>query len=192
MRYYTDKETGRKLVSVTSVLPDLIWAKDEHKDRGTRVHKAVELIERPAGLDRSSLLHTDVPYVEAYDKLKAETGWQPEHVEVVLGSERYGFAGKVDQVGTKQRAVAVVDIKSGDQTKPDPYWGVQLAGYEIALREVNELRPSAVVRRYVYQLRSDGTYRIYPMEDPADRTIFLAHLNIYKWKQKHNLKRETR
>ena len=189
-RFYGDTETGEKLVSVTSVLPHPQWADQSAMERGTRVHKAVELMET-VGLNRMSIRASDDPFVAAYEKLKGETKWKPKAVELVVGSPKLGYAGKVDQVGTMQRAVAIVDIKTGDGSV-DPYWGIQLAGYEIAWREQTGAAWNKKVRRFVFQLRSDGNYRIYPMEDPADATIFVAHLNIWKWKLRYGLEVEKR
>lgn len=178
---------GRVLPSVTQVLKEaricdysmipqavLQFA----AERGTAVHLATQLLDE-GDLDVESLDPVLAPYVQAWEKFKAETGFVSERIEKRIVNETYFYAGTYDRVGIgifQGGRRGIVDIKSGILL---PGHHVQLAAYAEAMGE------PATTRRMLVQLRPDGQYRI--EETPRSEfqrnfKVFLAALTCLHWR----------
>jgi hypothetical protein len=126
-------------------------------------------------------LHTmDVriwPCVKAWRKFKQDFDVKLEAIEPVVYSMKHGYAGRIDRIGTVKGVRSVIDIKTA---KHKATHDLQVAAY---LNAWNELNPrSRVVRRYLVELRRDGTYRVTEMKGAGDFAIFLSAVALYKWK----------
>jgi hypothetical protein len=165
---------------VTSVISglgliDTSWFTDEHRFRGKAVHAAVHYWLE-GDLDWKSLSPALVGYVEGAIRLIETVKLEGLHIEARVGSETYGFCGTADFVGTILGEPVVLDWKSGPVRETT---GMQLSGYEIALRE----EPGAPdrFRRIGVQLRSDGTFpKPVNFTSSKDERRFLAALDLYR------------
>jgi hypothetical protein len=185
------KLDGKPIVSVTQVLADAgfvdsQWFTTESQDRGTLVHRGIHthelgLLEDPPAEFQG--------YLEAWEKFKRESAFQPFFTEHMMASKTYRFAGTADCLGTFSKVkpdglpdivefddkLAVLDVKTGEER---PWWRIQLAAYHILCDEPNR-------GRYSLRLREDGTYRLteYPRKTlKEDRQVFLSALCCFQWK----------
>lgn len=194
MRLAFDAEThtytldGQRLPSVTQVLaplndysmvpPDVLEAAREF---GRHVHEACDLHDRDE-LEWSSLDPALVPYVEGWRRFLAESGAIVVASEQPIYHAKLGYAGTPDRVLAWRKGFAIPDIKSTSVVVPTV--GPQTAAYAKAYQAMHGGREPA---RYCIQLRPDGTYKSFVRNDPADWSVFLSALNVYKWKEKHRV-----
>jgi len=175
---------GVRLPSVTQVLSEMGFYGDAaayfteySRDRGTYVHKAIQLYE-DGELDEESLDPVIRPYLKAWKQFKHDSGFIVSASEKAMASVTYQFAGTVDLLGTfEDTTCAIIDIKTG---AVGPVVGLQLAAYEI-------LEGTHGRKRFALQLKEDGKYKLHQFTNRQDRQIFLSALSVYQWK-KANLK----
>ena len=148
-------------------------------ERGTYVHQATALYDR-GELDEESLDPQLKGYVEAWKKFREEEGFTPRHIEEAFCHEGLGFAGTIDRTGVIRRErPIIIDIKTGAFAR---WMSIQLNAYQILIEGHGSL--------LAVRLNRDGTYQMKYYEDEEDTKIFLAALNLYKWKNK--FKREPK
>lgn len=186
-RYTLD---GVELPSVTTVLGDVMHEYDgiaadvlrHAQERGTAVHKACELHDLE-NLDYESVSPIVLPYLEGYIKFLGETQFQHHAIEQKVVSRKYGYAGTLDRIGTlaKAKRRCQIDLKSAVSVSKSV--GPQTAAYDQAAREDGLIEPKEIVDRYALQLRADGGYRLLPCKSPADFSVFVSALTIYKFKR---------
>lgn len=182
---------GARVPGVTELLAPLYdWSGIPHavlefaKERGSAIHKACELHDKGT-LDMDSVDVILMPYLKAWEKFIAETGFESSVIETSLHCSHWGvtFAGTPDRAGvlTKLRGkpTAVVDIKG--VAKVSPVTGIQLAAYKRILRS-NGFDPE---QRYAVQLLRTGDYRLHHFVDSSDDACFVAQLTTHYWKEKH-------
>ncbi len=184
---HTYRLDGRVVKSNTQILKgagliDDRFYTEESRDRGTRVHRAVEMHEgETLVMDR---VDADVrPRLNAYFKFKRDTGFVAELVETRIFSEAHGFATTLDLVGRMQGTRKLIDIKSGATN----HWNeLQLAGQDIALCErlyARDLELEPIngspypEERFILQLRPDETYRLVPYNNPGARAVFVGAIH---------------
>jgi hypothetical protein len=101
-----------------------------------------------------------------------------------IGQIQYGMT--LDRVGLLGGKPVIVDLKCSRQD--EPWWGVQLAGYELGmLAEYGppKTRPYKWTR-YGVRLMPDATgepYRLELFDDPADYDVFRAALTVAIWRR---------
>ncbi|MBI5193251.1 MAG: hypothetical protein HZA08_07410 [Nitrospirae bacterium] len=175
---------NRKLPGVTGILTDagLIntdWFQEEHANRGTAVHTAC-LYWLQNDLDEESLDPQLAGYLEGFKEFMHKSGFSPEMS--LVEKPRYDalklFAGTPDLPGYMNSLPVIIDIKSGGVY---PYHALQLAAYKILLR-VNGFQ---ALKRYVLQLRPNGSSKLHEFKDINDEGVFLAALTLYQWKYKN-------
>ena len=155
-------------------------------DRGSKAHLATELWDLE-DLDEESLAPALVPFLEAHIRFRRESGFAPEHIEQTIWHPRYRYAGTADRFGRLGRWRAVLDYKTGREgARLTPKVGVQLAAYQVARNEYVPPRERINLRLGV-MLRADSTYEMQRYEDRADWPCFLSLLNLYRWKESHNV-----
>lgn len=178
-RYTLD---GRELIGVTEALTsagliDGRWFNDEARIRGTYVHAAIALLHED-DLDVEALDGQSRPYVAAYQRFVADTGFVREAWEQRVYDATVGYAGTLDLLGSFPKEVwhDVIDIKTGSV----PEWvGYQTAAYKRALPP--EIRN--MCRRWCLRLSDDGSYRLHGLTNGYDDRVFLAALTIAKAKK---------
>lgn len=190
---YTDTETGEDVTSVTTALGVLDSYRgiprdilEKASERGTKVHKAVELYLQD-DLDELSLDPTIASYFYSYVRFERETGFRSRHSELRVHSRKFRFAGTLDLEGDdpnyrgKGKAKpSIIDIKSSVELMPSV--GPQLAAYEKArIEETGDKRKHL---RYGLLLKPDGSYQLKQYTDSADWSVFLACLTVHNYRSK--------
>jgi hypothetical protein len=190
---HTYRLGSRVLPSVTTILRESElcnfsspWFTDEVRDRGTRVHAAIEALVNGAEVDDaitvpplSAGLDAELrpceelrPYVLAFQQWQRDERMDITGTEVRLSDEALGYAGTIDITGERNGATRnkyVVDVKCGSVP---PSVGPQTAAYARLLNDGWWFRASL-------NLRKDGTYRYDLLEDDQDEDDFLAALRLY-------------
>lgn len=169
-RYTLD---GRRVPGVTSVLNiaglvDHQWANQWHLDRGSAIHKSLELYVRGT-LDWATVDDRILGYVKSGVKFLTEAGCDlaTAEPEVMVASRRHQYAGKCDLVAVLFGELCLVDYKSGALGAV----GVQCAGYEIAYREERGVKK--LLRRVGLKLGADGKYKMKQLTDFGDYAVWL-------------------
>jgi hypothetical protein len=169
---------GRELISVTQALTeagfiDSRWYTEDAARRGTAVHAAVERFHATGAV---AVDDETAPFFDAYLAFQQEAGFVIDGAEERVCDPACGYAGTLDLRGRFARFTAgvdVIDIKTGAV----PVWvGYQVAAYA---RLVDGLPR----RRWVLQLRADGTYRLEPLTARTDERVFLAALLVAQAKR---------
>ena len=179
--YYLD---GKRIPSVTQILSflnDYSFVNQERieysRNFGTGVHLACELIDTDNLAELPEIYN---PYVNSWNKFVEDFKPNIIEVEKLVYSEKYRFAGKADRIMKIGNKLIVADIKSGAK---NPVHALQLAGYEIALKEMGYKINS---RMAIYL--KENNYYLQEFRDIYDTTIFLSALNIYNWKINNNIR----
>ena len=146
---------------------------------GHVVHKITELWDLGT-LNIDSVDPAAVLCFEGWKKFRKDFGlsFKPEEIEHRLTS-KLGFSGTPDRWHTEKGIL--VDIKSSSSMLPAV--AIQTAAYQILIEENTGIK---IKKRIGVQLTEKG-YKIEPYDDRADRAVFLSCLNVYRWKQRHNM-----
>jgi hypothetical protein len=178
--YYIEE---RQVPSVSSVLEPLnqldgIPPSTLERARllGQHAHKAIALMLYKA-LEWRKLDPVLVPYCMAAQKFVKEADVRVLSIEHRMGDPGLKFAGTLDLLGIMGKYTCVYDWKCVD-TMPRTA-GPQTAAYDYLYRRNTGSRP---LKRYGVQLFSDGTYKLFPFEDPRDWNFFQSALNIWHWR----------
>lgn len=147
---------------------------------GTAVHRMTELFDLN-DLDEEGLSDELLPFLTAWRKFRAETGFVPELIEKRFHHPALRYAGTLDRTGLISGRRALIDIKK--MLTLGPVVGVQLAAYA----ELCRVNGHDVQDRYGLGLRKDGTYRLVPFTDKGDWPVFLSLLTLRNYKDKHGL-----
>lgn len=114
-------------------------------------------------------------YVLAYKRFRKRERYVKLHTEQVVVSHQYRFAGRPDRdcyIGRRARRT-VLDLKAIDLPEGKDIWGLQTAGYEIAIRETRELPSSEKFARMTLCLNSNGGYWLQEWPRRADYDDFI-------------------
>lgn len=142
----------------------------EAADHGTAVHAACEGLA--LGHSVSGYPPGVVPFVETYAKWFGANVRRVIHVEVILGSRAFQYAGCADLVAElTDGSLAVIDLKTSAGV--DETFGAQLSAYAHALKEQEGL---AVERRLVVRMprKEPGKLDVHEFTSPDDWRAFLA------------------
>lgn len=151
---------------------DTQWYTEEGKIRGHNVHLACQMLDED-DLNFDALDSELLPYVKAYQKFKAESGFKPDLIEVPCFNHTFHYATTLDRTGTfPSGEYTLLELKSG---AVEPWAALQLAGQNECLEKR--------ISRHVLQLKSDGTYRLTKFTDPNDRNVFLSAVSVVHWKR---------
>lgn len=144
---------------------------------GSHVHDAVALDIR-GRLDWRTLDVALVPYVEAWRRFKADSGFVILASEAVVGHRLHRFAGKLDLRGILNKHRALIDIKSGQLPRTV---GPQTAAYDVAGADTHGIKSQ---RRYCLQLNPSLPcgYKLHPLTNQSDWSMFLSALNCWRFK----------
>jgi hypothetical protein len=142
---------------------------------GQHVHEACALLVRDE-LDWASLDLNLVPYMNGARRFLAESGVTVIASELRVASKRLKIAGTLDLRGYWRKSECIFDFKATADTPRSV--GPQVAGYDLLHREHFGGKKC---RRYCVQLRADD-YRVTPLTDPKDESIFISCLNVWRFK----------
>lgn len=142
--------------------------------RGRWVHHALQLIDD--GLPVVGMPEEYQPWVDAYMRFRADTGFEVLLNEHRSYHSRWKYAGTMDRTGIIAGRRVLIDFKTGLYLPAHQY---QLAAYAGLLREPR------MYERGILQLRGDGTYKLHHhIRQSFDRdfAIFLGALAQLKRK----------
>jgi hypothetical protein len=143
---------------------------DTAADRGTRVHKATQMLDVVHEVECDDDI---TPYVRAYVNFINEHKPQCEFIEKSFFNAQKSYAGTVDRVGTFDGKITLVDIKTSSSIQKVLY-GAQLNLYRMGLA-VNQI---SVERLVILHLTKDGKYKI--VEIPIEDEVANACLTLHK------------
>lgn len=173
---------GETVPGVTSILRPLVDfgrvprdVLDAKADLGRRVHFACQLHDEN-DLDEASVEADVAPYLAAYRRFLAESGATVLENEKQVYEPTLRYAGTLDRVMLVSGLRWLVDIKTSIAL-PNSV-GAQTSAYLRALRDPQ------VTRRGALRLRPDGSYRLDPLTEPDDFSVFMACLTIYRWQER--------
>lgn len=154
------------------------------RQQGIAVHRMVELDCRD---DIGNLPHWMKGHYAAWQRFKAETGFECWDVERKVYHEGLGYAGTLDLAGLLPRlnglsGPALLDVKRSFYA--GPVIGLQTVGYAEA-RNKSVPRDLRTKHRFGLRLDADGKYRLEPFEDRNDFAVFTAQLATYRWKERY-------
>jgi hypothetical protein len=173
------------LPSVTAILaatglgPDLsrvpAAALEVARARGSAVHALAEA-DHYGYADTLEVTPVVAPYFDAYKKFVAETPHKPIISEFLVTSERWRYLGHPDRLAWMGARRVLLDWKSSDQLDLDPVT-LQLCGYKLAYEEEHPKEP--IHECYAVQLRSDGTYRLHPLDTSRAMGVWQAAVIVF-------------
>lgn len=157
------------------------FAMDQAADRGTRVHRAAEEIDRTGRCECDSDI---AGYARAYVRFKEDYEPVWEMIEQPVHNLYQGYAGTLDRLG-KLKGInhrCIVDIKSTKRIskKHKLLYGVQVELYADAID------PYEWFEHYVLQLNEDGTYKLIELEHCENEAgaCLILHKSFEKTKRR--------
>lgn len=144
---------------------------DHAADRGTRVHKATEV------LDKYHTVECDddvVPYIKAYVQFIKDYHPEWELIEKALFHPEKHYAGTLDRAGVINGKTAVLDFKTS-YVVHKPLVKAQLNGYADMYEVTTQNHVDSL---YCLHLKPDGTYKL--IEFDRDSTEFNACYALHK------------
>jgi hypothetical protein len=174
---------GSLVPSVTTILQPYSGLEFVDKERlevaaqfGTNVHTACHLWNI-GQLDYDALSCDEdnqalKAYVDGWIKFCEESGYTIIQSEVMIYHEKLRYAGTLDNIGCfpKSKRNVLIDIKTGSSIPHTV--GPQTAAYNEAIGER--------LQRHCCQLIPGG-YKLIPLRDPNDFSIFKAALTLHNW-----------
>jgi len=172
---------------ITQVLADLGLSKsfegvadlEWYATRGKAAHAACRLINEGC-LDEKSVAEEIKGYVFAYQQFIKEKPITVIGSEIPLYSELHDFCGTSDLVCFVENQRSVIEIKTTSNI--DPAVEIQVGAQAILWDENNQTKQ--IEKRYVLQLKADGTYRLKDLTH-VPPYLFLDALKVWRWKQTH-------
>lgn len=156
---------------------------DNAADRGTRVHKATQMLDVVGDVECDEDI---VPYVQAYARFVREHRPEWKLIEKSFYNTADDYCGTVDRFGILDGKQTIVDIKTSSSVQKQLY-SAQLALYARGL-ESNDID---VDRAVVLHLKKDGTYKIVEIDQSFATDLADACLTLYKaLKKKPRKKKE--
>jgi hypothetical protein len=158
------------------------WTLDNAADRGKRVHKATEALDKYGDVDCDSDI---VPQVKAYVQFRKER--KPEYgmIERPMHHPALMYAGTIDREGMIDGRKCLIDLKCQEQIKKQLV-KAQLNGYRLMYEAVNG--DGEIDRLYCLQLKQDGTYKLHEIE--KDDSEFMACYTLHKAMEKKPRKKK--
>lgn len=139
---------------------------DQAADRGKRVHRAAEELDRNGTCE----CDTDIAgYVRAYAKFREENKPEWDMIEQPVIGLNGRYAGTLDRAGKIKGKKVILDIKTTRVItgKHKILYRAQLSFYAAAKTPEGEYIPNDA-EAYILQLKDDGTYKLIKVEfDPG-------------------------
>lgn len=164
------------LVDFSGIAPAVLELAAE---RGTIVHTITEYLDKGT-LDENSIDPALAGYVEGYKAFKKQYGINKcISIEKQIYHKTLGYAGTLDRIAKYDSSLMLYDIKTG--TKEHAH-ALQLAGYLNAIEYQNGIDFFGTL-----YLSEDGKFEFVPADVKRAWPVFLAALNITKWKMNNGL-----
>ena len=179
---------GQQLPSVTGILRDMGIVSyadvpeavlEQARIRGEAAHHAI-MLANEGTLDPATVDEEIEPFLFGYEGFRAATSFVPVFFEQPLHDPALRFFGIPDAAGPVNGELAVVDFKAIEHlSQPSE---VQLAAYKMLLRAAGY----EVTKRYIVQLKRDGTYRLHPCTDHLDEAEWRSALFLWQRRAARN------
>lgn len=167
------KDSG--LIDLSFVDKELL---EQKADIGHKAHATTELYDKN-DLNIEALHPLLKSYLDAWIKFRNECEFIPTLIEGKYFHPLYRYAGRIDRVGTLQKDLTQLDIKSG---VPHRAYAIQSAAYT-ELYNDGKPKKDQVKRRFTLYLKEDGTYSLQEHKSKNDIRVFLAALTITNYKR---------
>ena len=150
------------------------FAMDKAADRGTRVHRAAEEIDRTGKCECDSDISG---YVNAYAQFLSEHSVQWEMIEESRLGPDDEYAGTIDRYGILDGESVLLDIKTTKKIskKHKLLYETQLTLYSWTF---DMLDYPTNIKLVILKLNEDGTYKLIPAEDKGE--LACACLDLHK------------
>ncbi len=173
--YLLDGQELNHITQITSQFLPVPFFNEQARLRGSAIHEAIELN------DPSSLPAEWYDYFSAWNKFISDTKFITFLSEKPLYHPDGRWAGTYDRFGNLNGFETIIEIKAG----PDhPAYHLQTAAQQELIKVNYHYK---VKRRYLLQLKDDGKYILHKHTGIHDYSLFLAALNIYRWKKRNNI-----
>ena len=178
-----------RLIDFSMVDPILL---EEARVRGSAVHTWIELVtvhpDSIRGVDPPSVIR---PFVSAWEKWRAECGFEIKQAETAVVDPQYLYGGTFDCLGylPLRKKRALVDYKARYGLTPEI--GLQLAAYRAAIPPFLA-DPAEPIERYALLLRKDGSYRFELHANRTDISKFRYALGNFHTRHEYGLVSITR
>lgn len=181
--YQLDGETIPSVSELTRFLSREIYGSvtqytlDNAADRGTRVHKCCEALDKYGSCEASEDISH---YVKAYIAFTREHRPAWEKIEWAAHHPQGLYAGTIDRLGTVDGKRTLLDIKTSSAVQKALY-GAQLNLYRLML-------DSPVDELVILHLRPDASYKLVPLpiSDGVASACITLHEALKKKKRKGN------
>lgn len=155
---------------------------DNAADRGTRVHKATQMLDVVHDVECDEDI---VPYVQAYASFIREHKPKWEKIEFSFYNPHCKYCGTVDRYGDLDGKKTLVDIKTSSALQKVLY-GAQLNLYRMGL----EANGFEVERMVILHLTKDGKAKIVEIEKNDD--VAMACVTLHNALKKKPRKRKEK
>ena len=155
---------------------------DRAADRGTRVHKVTEALDKYAEAECDDDI---LPYLQGYLEFRKKHKCEWSHIEKAMYHPEQMYAGCLDRIGTVDGEPAIVDIKTTSSIH-----SVAVTAQLTLYKRMAEANGIKVDKLYVLQLRKDNRFTlrlVEPDEALADACLTLHDRLKPKRKHKQNL-----
>jgi hypothetical protein len=153
----------------------------ECADFGNKVHKYLHFYDEGI-LDMSSLPDEIKPYLEGWKQFCKDYNVIHVIIEQPMASKKYMYAFTADRFSfvenqeSHKPEFACVEIKT-TSTLITRATRIQTAAYQGGYNDGKKFRDKAI-RRYVVQLKDDGSYKCVRYDNPKDWDVWLAALTV--------------
>lgn len=186
-RYTVDGEEVPSVSEITRFMARELYAEvnqlalDKAADRGTKVHKATEALDKFGSVEIEDDL---LGYVKAYVSFVKDNSPSWEKIEWPVHNEKL-YAGTIDRYGTIGEKKGIVDLKTTGTITPG-HRAVYTAAqnlYRLAIEKDWEVDFIDIV-----QLKPDGTYKVYEIEIQDELALACLALHNAMKKRKRRKK----
>lgn len=161
-----------------SGVPDYLL--EQARKFGSAVHTACHL-DNIGMLNESTLSDPLIPYLESWRKFKIDYKAKILESEFMIYSEKWGFAGTLDDIVKIRDGIILLDLKSSVSMPPSVE--LQTAAYKIAVEDQEGLKIS---ERWGVLLRETGIPVIHKCKERTDEATFKGAVSGYRFKQRKN------
>jgi hypothetical protein len=181
---------GRQYPSVTQILKGVGLGQDYSmvnpevlnwkRNLGNQVHRAIELDILNDLADYDPIIE---PYLNAWKDLCFNMKLHPIAPEQAVFSAKYRYCGKFDLLAEYDGGkLGLFDYKNSAMVELVTV-GAQLAGYEIAYREWDNVNESQKIERFAIKFYPDGKMRLLHLDSLTDKNTFLWAVSLYHRKE---------
>ena len=158
-------------------------ALDKAADRGTKVHKATEALDKYGSVEIEDDL---LGYLKAYVSYVKANNPSWEKIEWPVHNEKL-YAGTIDRYGKIGERSGIVDLKTTGTITPG-HRAVYTAAQNLYRMAIEKEKPVDFIQ--IVQLKADGTYRVYELEIQDELALACLALHNAMKKRKRKKKEE--